>query len=218
MILGLIIFLFYLPFLAFGIPRLLLCSDSTAADYPRAGPNDWQGWGWFLRKYLSMEIVNLAVPGESTRSFINTGKWNALLSQTQRGDIVVIEMGHNDERNGNDDLKYVLPGTGAEVQTTPNGEIRTFGWYLRKMVADVKEKGGIPVLSGRTPGNVWRGNVFVSGYPFVTWTAEVAKDKGVEYLDHTKYSVWLFQAIGKDITGRFFAGDTVHSNAAGAMC
>jgi rhamnogalacturonan acetylesterase len=218
MILILLLFLSCFQSFAFAIPKLLICSDSTAADYPKAGPNDWQGWGWFLREYLTIQIVNLAVPGESTRSFIKTEKWSALLNQVQRGDIVVIEMGHNDEGNEINGLKHVLPGTGSEVRNTPNGEVGTFGSYLRKMIADVEARGGIPVLSGRTPGNIWNGARFLTDYPFATWTAEVARNNGVEYLDHTKYSVRLFQTIGKEISGRYFSGDTVHSNAAGARC
>ncbi|KAF2432401.1 SGNH hydrolase [Tothia fuscella] len=206
-----------LPQIIIAAPKLLLCSDSTAADYPKAGPNDWQGWGWFLREFLTIPVVNLAVPGESTRSFIRTGKWANLLAQTAPGDFVVIEMGHNDNNYGMEQA-YTLLGVGNEVMKSPFGEVRTFGWYLRTMIADVRSRGALPILSGRTAGNEWSGNQFVADYPFARWSEEVAREQRVEYLDHTKYSVRLFQAIGRDITARYYAGDTVHNNAAGARC
>lgn len=76
-------------------PKLLICSDSTTANYSLTSP--LQGWGFHIGSYLSIPVLNLAVNGRSTRSFIAEGKWQALLDKTIAGDIVLIEMGHNDD-------------------------------------------------------------------------------------------------------------------------
>ncbi|KAF2666819.1 SGNH hydrolase [Microthyrium microscopicum] len=75
-------------------PKVLICSDSTTADYAKT--NDLQGWGYFLNEYMSIKVVNMAKNGRSTRSFIREGLWAKLLADTQPGDFVIIEMGHND--------------------------------------------------------------------------------------------------------------------------
>lgn len=76
-------------------PKLLICSDSTTANYNLSSP--LQGWGFHVPSYLSIPVLNLAVNGRSSRSFIAEGKWQALLDKTVAGDFVLIEMGHNDD-------------------------------------------------------------------------------------------------------------------------
>lgn len=76
-------------------PKLLICSDSTTANYNLTSP--LQGWGFHIPNYLSIPVLNLAVNGRSSRSFISEGKWQALLDKTMAGDFVLIEMGHNDD-------------------------------------------------------------------------------------------------------------------------
>jgi rhamnogalacturonan acetylesterase len=79
----------------FQKPKLLICSDSTTANY---SSGVLQGWGYYVGEYLSVPVVNLAKNGRSTRSFIREGLWAELLKRTVPGDFVVIEMGHNDVR------------------------------------------------------------------------------------------------------------------------
>jgi rhamnogalacturonan acetylesterase len=80
--------------MASAAPKLLICGDSTTANYNTTGA--LQGWGFFIHDYLSIPVINLAKNGRSTRSFIREGLWKHLLDQTSPGDFVVIEMGHND--------------------------------------------------------------------------------------------------------------------------
>jgi rhamnogalacturonan acetylesterase len=75
-------------------PKILICSDSTTANYKTS--DALQGWGFYLGEYMSIKVINLAKNGRSTRSFIREGLWKTLLSQTAPGDFVIIEMGHND--------------------------------------------------------------------------------------------------------------------------
>ena len=75
-------------------PKILICSDSTTADYNSSG--QLQGWGHFLGEYVTVPVVNKAKNGRSTRSFIREGLWTQLLALSSPGDFIVIEMGHND--------------------------------------------------------------------------------------------------------------------------
>jgi len=207
-------------------PKILICSDSTTANYKES--DALQGWGYYLGEYMSVKVINLAKNGRSTRSFIREGLWRTLLSQTQPGDFVIIEMGHND---GNDPSKNsdperasrgVLRGIGNNTVQGPAGKnggketVHTFGWYLRQMVHDVQAKKAIPLLSGMVPTNTFRGGKFRTDWPMASDTAAVAKQEGVEYIDHTKYSAARFQALGEVAVKRFFPRDSTHTNSAGA--
>ncbi|MDT8761071.1 rhamnogalacturonan acetylesterase [Sphingomonas psychrotolerans] len=77
--------------------RILIASDSTAANY---GTDRYPqtGWGMMLKCGLQpdVEVINRAVGGRSTRTFLSEGKWDALLAEAKPGDVVLIQFGHND--------------------------------------------------------------------------------------------------------------------------
>lgn len=78
-------------------PRIIIASDSTAANYePASYPQ--MGWGMVLKCSLTpdVQVVNLARGGRSTKTFIEEGLWDQLLAQLQPGDTVLIQFGHND--------------------------------------------------------------------------------------------------------------------------
>jgi len=78
------------------------------------------------------------------------------------GDFVLIQFGHNDgSAPDKDRARGSLPGLGEEGQafTMPDGReevVRTFGWYMRKYVADTKEKGATPIILSLTVRNIWK--------------------------------------------------------------
>jgi len=173
---------------------------------------------------MTLPVVNLARNGRSTRSFIREGLWDALLRQTNAGDFVVIEMGHNDDgdarmtdSNGN---RATLPGIGDETitVTTDAGRetVHTFGWYLREMIDAVRAKSAVPIISGMVTRNYWSGNKLRSDWPFAVYADEVAQAEHVEYLNHTQYSVLAFQAMGPTQAKTFYPNDNTHTSGAGA--
>ena len=78
-------------------PRIFIASDSTAADYS-VDRYPQVGWGMMLPCGLAadVEVVNRAIGGRSTRTFIGEGHWNRLLADALPGDVVLIQFGHND--------------------------------------------------------------------------------------------------------------------------
>ena len=81
-------------------PRVLIAGDSTASSYP-AERAPQTGWGQAFPYFVNdgVVVVNRAVSGRSTKSFIEEGKWASLLAAVRRGDIVLISFGHNDSRD-----------------------------------------------------------------------------------------------------------------------
>lgn len=112
---------------------IFMIGDSTMANKPLTGGNPERGWGQMLPGYLSEEIRvdNHAVNGRSSKSFIDEGRWEKVISQVKKGDYVFIQFGHNDEKS--DPKRYTAPGS-------------TFDENLKRFVNETRAKGGIPVL------------------------------------------------------------------------
>lgn len=107
--------------------------DSTMANKKLDGSNPERGWGQMLSRYFSSHIIvdNHAVNGRSSKSFIEEGRWDTVLSKIKPGDYVFIQFGHNDEKP--DRKRHTDPGT-------------TFDANLKRFVTETRAKGGIPVL------------------------------------------------------------------------
>lgn len=114
---------------------IFLAGDSTVADKPFRSGNPEKGWGQLLPLYfkLGVRVENHAVNGRSTKSFIDEGRWDSLISKVQIGDYVLIEFGHNDQKA--EDPKRYAP---AESDFSNN---------LRRFISDVQKKQAIPILA-----------------------------------------------------------------------
>ena len=122
---------------AFAAPAepitLFLAGDSTMA-HKAIDRRPEHGWGEMLQQYFDMDRVrveNHARNGRSTRTFIDEGRWQALVARMQAGDYVFIQFGHNDSSADRPD-RY-----------TPPADYRR---NLIRMVGDARAKGAHPVL------------------------------------------------------------------------
>ena len=62
--------------------------------------------------------------------------------------------------------------------------VYSFGWYLKKMIDDCREKGATPILVSLTPRNEWRGGkIERRDNSYGKWYREVVKETGVEFVD-----------------------------------
>ena len=111
-----------------------MIGDSTMADKPTPETNPERGWGQLLPRFVDEQIVvrNHAVNGRSTKSFIDEGKWSAVVTELRAGDYVFIQFGHNDEKK-EDSTRYTSPET-------------TFRQNLERFVRESRAHGAIPVL------------------------------------------------------------------------
>lgn len=123
-------------FSSFTAPKkktIFMIGDSTMANKDISGDKQERGWGMMLMNYFddAITVDNHALNGRSSKSFIDEGRWQAVLDKIQPGDYVIIQFGHNDEKK--DEKRHTDPGT-------------TFDDNLRRFVRETREKGGIPVL------------------------------------------------------------------------
>ncbi|MBP7141823.1 MAG: hypothetical protein KBA71_07935 [Opitutaceae bacterium] len=93
------------------LPTLYLIGDSTMADKPEEPPNPERGWDQALPRWLDLNqvrVANHAVNGRSTKSFLDEGRWAKVIAVLRPGDFVIIQFGHNDEKEKNPD-RYADP-------------------------------------------------------------------------------------------------------------
>ncbi|WP_438480471.1 rhamnogalacturonan acetylesterase [Oleiharenicola lentus] len=214
------------------LPTIFIASDSTAAKSDKATQ---QGWGEPFAQYFEstkMNVVNRARGGRSSRTFITEGLWDKLLAEVKAGDFVIIQFGHNDASPVNEDLSVPrekmrsrgsLPGLGNESQEIENvitGKhevVHTFGWYIRRMIADVKARQATPIIASLTVRNLWEdGKVERGSSDYRKWSEALAREHNLRFVDLTRIVADRYQAFGPEKVKSFFGSDYVHTNPEGA--
>ena len=175
-----------------GKPVLFFTGDSTVKN---ADKDDDGMWGWASQAQTVFDeskitLCNAARAGRSTRSFIREGLWEKVYNSLQPGDYVTIQFGHNDICPITDQkARGVIPGTQdtLHVYKMDDGSYQTvysFGWYLNKMIDDVREKGATPILVSLTPRNEWPGGrIERRDASYGKWYREVVEQTGVAFID-----------------------------------
>jgi lysophospholipase L1-like esterase len=175
-----------------GKPVVFFTGDSTVKN---ADKEDDGMWGWASQAQTVFDeskitLVNAARAGRSTRTFIREGLWDKVYNSLQPGDFVIIQFGHNDICPIDDQKAR---GVIAESKDTShvyglkNGTfelVYSFGWYLKKMIDDVREKGATPILVSLTPRNEWPGGkIERRDGSYGKWYREVVEETGVAFVD-----------------------------------
>ncbi len=204
-------------------PTLFIAGDSTA----QPGNPVAVGWGKAFAGYFDparVTIANRAIGGRSSRTFVSEGRWARLAAELKPGDFVLIQFGHND--GGPIDAppaRGSLPGIGDETReivhptTRAKETVRTFGAYLRTMIAETRAKGATPILMSLTVRNYWQdGRVERGSGDYARWTREVAAAAQVPFVDHTTLIADYYDKLGHAAVNAFFPRDHVHTGEDGA--
>ena len=128
--------------------------DSTMSDY-NPSATDKRGWGTYLGLFFDSNFVtvnNRGKSGASTRTFYDGAAfWPSVKSQMSKGDYLIIQFAHNDEKsNGLDVLEYNaylrakgLPEVTDLRGTCPN---TTYKDNLRRYIDEARALGVTPIL------------------------------------------------------------------------
>jgi lysophospholipase L1-like esterase len=185
--------------------KVFLAGDSTCANY--ALEDDYQskrfpvtGWGQVFQPFFrkdslkqvsgilkadSVIVDDRAKGGRSTRTFFQEGRWRAIYSELQPGDLVIITFGHNDA---------------AKDKTERYVDIDGYKEFLRLYVSQTRQKGGIPMLM--TPVNrnyPWENGVLKSCHgEYPQAVKDIAFEMNVLLIDLTQLSCDFFTKKGQD--------------------
>ena len=104
---------------------VFLCGNSTVVDQEL---EPWASWGQMIPRWFTEKVAisNHAESGLSARTFIASNRLEKVLSMMKKGDYVVCEFGHNDQ-------KEKRPGDGAYYH---------FAYHLKLFIDKVRAAGG----------------------------------------------------------------------------
>ncbi|WP_033148532.1 rhamnogalacturonan acetylesterase [Prevotella sp. P6B1] len=76
---------------------VFLCGNSTVVDQEK---EPWASWGQMITRWFTPDVViaNYAESGLSATTFLAQLRLDKILTQLRRGDYVICEFGHNDEK------------------------------------------------------------------------------------------------------------------------
>ena len=206
------------------LPTVFIVGDSTARNQADLG------WGDHFAHFFDtsrINVANRAIAGRSSRSYIREGAWDRVVAQMKPGDYVLLQMGHND--GGQLDgakPRGSLKGLGDESKqvTLADGQVETvhtYGWYMRKYIADTRAKGATPLLLALTIRNIWHagpdGNQQIErdmGYDGDL--KQLSAEENVPYIDMATIEADRLEAMGPEKTAPLFPGDHTHTSAEGA--
>jgi rhamnogalacturonan acetylesterase len=185
------------------------------------------GWGDTIKAWFDssrITITNRALGGRSSRSYLTEGLWGKVLTDLKPGDFVLMQFGHNDG-GALDDAKAraSLKGNGDESRAVTNkvtGAVETvhsYGWYLRKYIAEAKAKGATPIVLSLVPRKIWKdGKVARATKDYTRWAAEAARAEGVPFVDLNDIVARHYEELGQDKVNALFADEHTHTNPEGA--
>lgn len=211
-----------------GKPAVFITGDSTVKNEDKDTDGMW-GWGSQASEIFDtskISVFNEAKAGRSTRTYLEEGRWEKVYNSILPGDFVLIQFGHNDIGDINKgkargviacayDTSHVYRvKTKDRVQ---NQVIYSFGWYLKKFIDDVREKGGIPILLSLTPRNEWpNGKIERRNNSYGKWYRDVVAETAVEFVDIHNISADALDAIGKEKANEYYKRDHTHTSLKGA--
>jgi lysophospholipase L1-like esterase len=208
-----------------AIPTLYIMGDSTV----RNGYMQGIGWGEMFGEYFGphkLNVLNKAIGGRSTRSFMREKRWEEIYKQLKPGDVVIMQFGHNDGgRVGDPRFKRrpSLPGIGDEIQevTMEDGTVETvhsYGWYLKQFCNGAKEKGAVAIICSPVPHkDNWHDSKFEPDFQgHREWCQQIAEATGALSIDLTAVVGAKYQELGEAKVNTLFADARTHTNAAGA--
>ncbi len=211
------------------LPTVFHIGDSTVRNGSGNGANGQWGWGdmtscWF--DTTKVNVVNRAIGGRSSRTYLTQGQWDRVLAMLKPGDVVTMQFGHNDGGAVNDTSRArgTLRGIGEETDEIDNllthqrEVVHSFGWYLRRYIADTRARGATPIVASLVPRNYWEnGKVRRDSASFGGWAAQVARAEGVAFLDLNDLVARMYDVLGEEEVKGFFVSDRTHTTLMGAQ-
>ena len=192
--------------------RVFIAADSTAAGYgPERAPRN--GWGQHLQGFLdpgAFEVRNHAIGGRSSRSFIAEGRLDAIARELRRGDVLLVQFGHND-------AKQEDPGR----YTEPREE---YPRWLMRYVELARTRGATPVLITPVTRRIWSfGSLLDTHARYTDAMRELARREQVALVDLNASSRDWVRALGEEASRAYYEhvpergiADDTHFSAAGA--
>lgn len=127
--------------------KIYVVGDSTVCSFSDNYYLPRYGYGTQLAEYLnvtSSQIVNLALSGRSSKSFLTESNYTTLTGSIGAGDYLIIGFGHNDEKSA-EPARFTDPNGTVTEENTAKGT--SFKYCLNEnYIKMAKAKGATPIL------------------------------------------------------------------------
>lgn len=171
--------------------KIFMMGDSTMKynnifRYPQVG------WGQVLHLFTKNEwlIEDHAENGRSTKSFIDEGRFDVILSRLSEGDFVICEFGHNDEK-----------------QADPNRYTEPYGTYQQnlKYIADevTKKKAHIVFATPITRHKFVDGVCVNTHGDYPKAMLDFCQTNGYTCIDLNQLTMNLYNQLGEEKSKKF---------------
>jgi Lysophospholipase L1 and related esterases len=207
---------------------VFITGDSTVKNEDRDEHGMW-GWGSQAATVFNTKKitpVNCAKAGRSTRTYLEEGRWDEVYNNIHPGDFVLIQFGHNDIGDIDKGKARGVIATASDTshvyrvrtdKAVRNEVIYSFGWYLKKFIDDVREKGGTPLLVSLTPRNEWPGGkIERRNNTYGEWYRQVARETGVDLIDVHNITADALDKMGQEKAKAYYNHDHTHTSLLGA--
>ncbi len=184
-------------------PTLYVVGDSTACHYDDSADANYYykrvGFGDKIADYADLEVVNLALSGRSSKSFVEEANYATLESSLEEGDILLIAFGHNDEKI-DDATRYTSPGGTKDTEGSFKNSL-----YVN-YVQLAQSKGATPILCSpivrRATSTTWSANQLhqANDGDYANDVKELAEEVGVEFIDLTYITKAKYDELTPDNT------------------
>jgi len=184
--------------------HIFVVGDSTFSPFNDAYFYPRYGIGTKIANYLKdngkVEVVNLALSGRSSKSFLTEGNYKILQENIKKGDYLIIGFGHNDEKT--EEARY----------TNPNGSKEEAGSFKNSLyenyvkLAQSKKATAVlctPIVRRSPKGEYTGSNIHqtsdVEGFPggdYAKAIRELASETGAILIDNTAISKALEEELG----------------------
>ena len=117
-----------------NVPTIFVAGDSTLTDqnvrFPYFPAESCGGWAQMLTAFINdgAAVCNQAHSGMTGTCFFEDGHWDIVFSQMKKGDLLLVQFGHNDQKR-----RYLRP----------------FGGYLQNLLKYIelsRQKGAFPII------------------------------------------------------------------------
>ncbi len=170
-----------------GVTTLFLCGNSTVVDQNN---EPWASWGQMIPRWFDdrVAISNHAESGLTAGSFLASNRLDKILAMMKKGDWVICEFGHNDQ-------KEKKAGSGAWYN---------FSYNLKIFIDKVREKGGTIVFITPTQRRRFDedGKICETHGEYPDAMREVARRENVPVIEVHDMTRTLFETLGVENSKR----------------
>ena len=127
--------------------KIYLVGDSTVCSFNDNYYMPRYGYGTQIAEYFNVtadQVVNLAMSGRSSLSFLTEANYATLENSIGEGDYLIIGFGHNDEKD-DDSTRYTDPSKSYTDDSTTGGPSFAYTLY-ENYVKLAKDAGATPIL------------------------------------------------------------------------